>query len=83
LSERRKVIKCGPIGKGSCAFFSVADFSTAEIDEGQGLNTHCLVCHGFRAASGVLLPDLRFATKQTYESWLAIVIGVIPVSCNQ
>ncbi len=62
--------------EGKVADIKVADLSGADIDEGQGLyNTHCLVCHGLKARSSGLLPDLRFASKETHESWSAIVIG--------
>ena len=35
----------------------------------------CLVCHGFSAISGGLVPDLRYSGKQVYAEWDAIVLG--------
>ncbi len=47
-----------------------------EIHEGRDLyNRHCLRCHGLGARSSGLLPDLRFASRETHEAWTAIVIG--------
>ena len=37
--------------------------------------TRCMVCHGFSAVSGGVVPDLRYSTAQTYSDWDAIVIG--------
>ncbi len=34
-----------------------------------------MVCHGFSAVSGGVVPDLRYSTAQTYSDWDAIVIG--------
>lgn len=62
--------------EGKVADIKKTDLSAADIDEGWGLyNIHCLRCHGLMAKSGGLLPDLRFASKETHESWPAIVLG--------
>jgi len=34
----------------------------------------CLVCHGFSAVSGGLIPDLRYSDAQVYADWDAIVL---------
>ena len=34
----------------------------------------CLVCHGFGAVSGGLLPDLRLSSPAVHEQWNAIVL---------
>ncbi len=35
----------------------------------------CMFCHGIGTKSGGLLPDLRFASRATFERWQDIVIG--------
>ncbi len=35
----------------------------------------CLVCHGYGAVSGGLVPDLRYSQAQVYAEWDAIVLG--------
>ena len=35
----------------------------------------CVACHGLNAASGGLVPDLRYAAEQTHAAWDAIVLG--------
>ena len=35
----------------------------------------CSMCHGLDVASGGLVPDLRYASHDTFESWDAIVLG--------
>jgi quinohemoprotein ethanol dehydrogenase len=37
-------------------------------------NSHCFTCHGLNAVSGPL-PDLRYSTKETLDSFAAIVRG--------
>ena len=67
-----RVMKTGSVSASLVA----PDMSEQEIDEGWSLyNVHCLVCHGPAAKSSGLLPDLRHASKETHESWAAIVIG--------
>jgi PQQ-dependent dehydrogenase (methanol/ethanol family) len=35
----------------------------------------CATCHGLDVASGGLVPDLRYASHDTFDSWDAIVLG--------
>jgi quinohemoprotein ethanol dehydrogenase len=50
--------------------------SQAEIDEGAALYlTYCMRCHGVDAASGGLVPDLRYAQDSTHETFDDIVRG--------
>ena len=35
----------------------------------------CVVCHGINVAGGGVLPDLRYASAQTHDTWDAIVLG--------
>ena len=35
----------------------------------------CVVCHGMDVASGGVLPDLRYASEETHQTWDAIVLG--------
>jgi quinohemoprotein ethanol dehydrogenase len=37
-------------------------------------NNHCFLCHGLNAVAGPL-PDLRYASKQTLDSFASIVLG--------
>jgi len=37
--------------------------------------TSCLVCHGFSAVSGGLVPDLRYSDQRVYAEWAAIALG--------
>lgn len=54
----------------------VSKLDTTQIEEGRDLyNQYCMRCHGVGAKSTGIVPDLRFATKQTHEAWSAIVIG--------
>jgi quinohemoprotein ethanol dehydrogenase len=55
-----------------------ADASPERIAEGQSLYAqHCFRCHGMGTKSGGLLPDLRFATRETHAQWNDIVLGGI------
>ena len=36
---------------------------------------HCLRCHGIGAKSSGLVPDLRYASRETHERWSDIVLG--------
>lgn len=36
---------------------------------------YCYMCHGIGAMSGGVIPDLRFASEQSYRDWPEIVIG--------
>ena len=36
---------------------------------------YCYMCHGLGAMSGGVIPDLRFASADTFAEWEAIVIG--------
>lgn len=36
---------------------------------------YCYMCHGIGALSGGVIPDLRFASEQSFRDWPAIVIG--------
>ena len=36
---------------------------------------HCLRCHGVSAQSSGMIPDLRFASRDTHERWNDIVLG--------
>ena len=51
----------------------------AAIHRGSRLyNLHCLRCHGMRAASTGLIPDLRHSSAGIHELWQQIVIdGVL------
>jgi len=52
--------------------------SPARITEGQALySQHCFRCHGIGTKSGGVLPDLRFATRETHAHWNDIVLGGI------
>jgi mono/diheme cytochrome c family protein len=33
------------------------------------------MCHGLEAMSGGVIPDLRYASKETFSQWRSIVIG--------
>ena len=35
----------------------------------------CVNCHGMDVASGGVLPDLRYASHDTFAAWDAIVLG--------
>lgn len=46
------------------------------LTEGGDLySRYCLLCHGIAAASGGVLPDLRYSTKEVHNQWQPIVIG--------
>ncbi|HEY8120602.1 MAG TPA: PQQ-dependent dehydrogenase, methanol/ethanol family [Myxococcota bacterium] len=46
------------------------------VAQGQVLyHQWCMFCHGIGTKSGGLLPDLRFATRETFAHWQEIVIG--------
>jgi quinohemoprotein ethanol dehydrogenase len=40
---------------------------------------HCGFCHGKNAEArvGGTIPDLRYASRETHDAWLAIVVGGI------
>ena len=50
--------------------------STETVAAGKNIYyERCWVCHGDGAASGGIIPDLRFASEDTHALWDAIVIG--------
>jgi mono/diheme cytochrome c family protein len=42
-------------------------------------NSHCFTCHGLNAVAGPL-PDLRYSTKETLDSFAGIVLAGARVS---
>jgi quinohemoprotein ethanol dehydrogenase len=49
-----------------------------QVARGQALYAqHCFRCHGIGTKSGGLLPDLRFASRETHARWSDIVLGGI------
>ena len=54
----------------------VTSETPAVVARGQTLyHQWCMFCHGIGTRSGGLLPDLRFASRATFENWQEIVIG--------
>jgi quinohemoprotein ethanol dehydrogenase len=50
--------------------------SAADVARGQRLYAdHCLRCHGAGVKSSMLMPDLRFASREVHEQWSDIVLG--------
>jgi quinohemoprotein ethanol dehydrogenase len=50
--------------------------SAADIESGRtSYLDYCAVCHGINAASGGVLPDLRYSGEDTHQNWMAIVLG--------
>ena len=48
----------------------------AQLATGKNLYyQRCMPCHGVDAASGGVLPDLRYASADTHAAWDAIVLG--------
>jgi quinohemoprotein ethanol dehydrogenase len=48
---------------------------TASIKRGEALyERHCNSCHGSAAASGGLVPDLRYSAQLKLDSWYDIVL---------
>ncbi len=53
-----------------------ADFEAADVKTGSDTyHRWCLVCHGPGAIGGGVVPDLRMATPEIYDSLEAIVLG--------
>jgi quinohemoprotein ethanol dehydrogenase len=47
-----------------------------KVGRGKALyDQYCYMCHGLDAVSGGVLPDLRYASEDTYSQWQGIVIG--------
>ena len=54
------------------------DAPPERIATGQALYAeHCFRCHGMGTKSGGVLPDLRYATRETHARWNDIVLGGI------
>ncbi len=52
----------------------------AGIKRGEGLfNAYCLPCHGILAMTTDVVPDLRFASAETHQQFLPIVLGGVRV----
>jgi quinohemoprotein ethanol dehydrogenase len=52
-----------------------SEASAEEVREGFVLfNSYCVVCHGFGAVGGGVLPDLRLSEESTYATWDQIVL---------
>jgi quinohemoprotein ethanol dehydrogenase len=46
------------------------------VNQGQkAYEQYCYMCHGLGAMSGGVIPDLRYASPQTFEQWEMIVIA--------
>lgn len=50
--------------------------SAEEVAAGKQLYSQfCMVCHGDGAVGNHVTPDLRMASRETHDDWLAIVVG--------
>ncbi len=50
--------------------------SAEEVEQGKALyHTFCVSCHGDGAVSGGVVPDLRYASADTFGFWEAIVVN--------
>jgi mono/diheme cytochrome c family protein len=50
--------------------------TAAAVREGSILfKRYCYYCHGVGAVSGSSIPDLRYATAETYDQFQSIVLG--------
>ncbi len=53
---------------------AIAD--TALVEYGQKIyEQYCYMCHGLSAMSGGVIPDLRYASEESFMQWPAIVLG--------
>ena len=65
------VVAAGPVPEPPA---SNADAETLALGKDKYYE-RCVRCHGMDVASGGVLPDLRYASRETHEIWDAIVLG--------
>jgi PQQ-dependent dehydrogenase (methanol/ethanol family) len=72
LPERRTVVRTAVVPED---LHALADDAELVATGRKFYEQYCYMCHGLQVMSGGVIPDLRYASPQTFSEWESIVIG--------